>query len=675
MTEGVAGRRIRVLGMLVVFMFLALTVRLWFLQVMASERFAAAAEDNRLQLVDIPAPRGRILDANGIPIVDNQPSLQVMVDRNEVQGHEEEVIFALSKLLKLPAPLLAQRLESPKYLPYAPVPVAFNVEKEIAFAVGERPWKYRGVEVVEVPSRQYAHGDLLAHLLGSIGPIFAEDADDPKYADYDPNDYVGRSGLEEWYEPYLRGTKGTTKLRINAAGKILGEVGEEDPPLEGDDVRLHVDIAAQELTEDSLDLGMEKARDHGFKATSGAVVVMDPTTGGIVAMVSRPAFDPSIFNGGLSEDEMALLGMGEARDYRGPLRKAWKDAQDYPPLNNLAIAGEYPPGSTIKPFMALSALREGFMDTNDRRDCNPYFEVEKDIEGQRWNNWSTQDYGYITLSEALVISCDTVFYDLGYNDYWSAYYPPPDPETQPNREPKELMQRDLESFGFGKTPLVDAVGAQSGVVPDTEWKYETFYKPRYEAENVTPGKYYCAYNFCPGDFINMSIGQGNMTATPLQLAVGMSTIATNGRMCQPQLGMQAQRPDGRVIEEFAPLCHQIGGYAPSWYRYVRQALTGVVGSRGTAHSAFIGFPTNQLEYFGGKTGTAQMPNNKQDASWFAGIAKGTTKQGDDKTYVIVAVVEQGGHGSETAAPIVRRITAGLFGLQDGTGIKIGAASD
>jgi penicillin-binding protein 2 len=281
----------------------------------------------------------------------------------------------------------------------------------------------------------------------------------------------------------------------------------------------------------------------------------------------------------------------------------------------------------------------------------------------------------MTLGEALIQSCDTVFYSLAYENYWSEYYPPPDPETQPNREPKELLQRDLESFGFGKPPLVDAAGANSGVIPKTEWKYETFFKPRYEGENVTPGKYYCEYNMCPGDFINMSIGQGNVTVTPLQLATAFGAIANGGELCEPMIAKQAQRPDGRVIEEFQPACHSIDGYSPKWFRYVKTALAGVVKGNGTASTAFAGFPMGQLEYLGGKTGTAQLPNNKQDASWFAGMVKGTNKQGETKEYVVVAMVEQGGHGSETAAPIVRRIIGGLYGLRDGSGIRVGAAVD
>jgi penicillin-binding protein 2 len=337
------------------------------------------------------------------------------------------------------------------------------------------------------------------------------------------------------------------------------------------------------------------------------------------------------------------------------------------------MAGEYPPGSSIKPFMALSALREGFMTKTSTKPCTPEFSVPQDIPGQVWHNWSTADMGYLNLAQALVVSCDTVFYNLAYYDYWSAYYPPPDPATQPDRQPKELMQRDLASFGFGKAPLVDAAGARPGLVPDTEWKYEHYYKPRYADD--TTGEYYCTYAMCPGDFINMSIGQGNMTATPLQMATAFGAIANGGKLCEPQLAMEADRPDGAVIEKFQPACHQVSDYSPQWFKYVRAALAGVVTGQGTANSAFAGFPINQLEYFGGKTGTAQLPPPKQDAAWFASIVKGTDKQGNDKEYVIVAFVEQGGHGSETAAPIVRRIVGGLYGLRDGSAIRIGAAAD
>jgi penicillin-binding protein 2 len=661
--------------LLVFFMFMALMTRLWFLQVMASERYRSQASQNAVRLVEIPAPRGRILDVNGDPIVDNEPSLQVVIDRDEVQGQETQVIAALAPLLRVDVPTLTKRFESNKYLPYAPVPVAFNVPKEVVFAIAEYPDRYLGVHWQQTPSRQYLHQNDAAHILGFIGPITAEEAADPVYANYDPNDVVGQAGLEKQYESFLRGTKGHQKLRINATGKILDPtLGEPDPPVPGKDVRLNIDLDTQELVQRSLELGMRKAQGAGYKAPAGAVVVIDPDTGAVRAVASYPTFDPKIFNGGLTQPKMATLGMGDRRDYGGPLLKEWKAAQAFPPLFDRAMDGDYPPGSTIKPFVVLAALHDGLANQTRYYPCP----AEYTVGGHPYKNWAwPADMGSMTLQEALVQSCDTVFYDIGYHGYWSTYYPPPDLAT--SRQPKEWLQRDFRAFGLGSAPGIDFPSAGSGLVPDSAWKMAT-YGPTFNknpdatqpSEYDIPSELYCEWRWCPGDYINMAIGQGNMRTTPLQLAQGFGVIASEGNLCQPRLAADAEQ-NGRVIQRFQPECTTLSGYPPGWFRYVKDGLAGVPRN-GTASGAFIGFPFASLDYFGGKTGTAQV-TGKDDYSWFAGIAKGQTPSGETKQYVVVALVEQGGHGSETAAPIVRQVMDGLFDLKDNYALTIASVAD
>lgn len=667
MTEGKAGARLRVLAMLVLFMFIALTTRLWFLQVMASERFRSEAEQNAVRLVKVEAPRGRILDFNGNPIVDNQPSLQVVVDRDRMDGNEEQILFALSNLLRIDVPTLTKRLESNKYLPYAPVPVAFNVSKETAFAIGEYPDLFGSgaVDVVQVPARQYLYGDLAAHILGYIGPINDTQYGTPAYEGYEPNDVVGQAGLESQYESYLRGDKGSKKLRINASGVVLGELGKPDPPVNGDDIRLNIDVLAQQAAEHSLELGMKRAQAAGYKAGAGTVVILEPSTGAVKAIVSLPAFNPAIYNGGLSEDEMVKLGLGERKDIRGPKVQVWHAAQMARPLFDRALDGEYAAGSTIKPFVAMSALRNGFAREETHYSCAPSFTVPQDLPGREWKNWAYPvNMGYMNLREAIVQSCDTVFYHLGYYKYWTSYWPTPldRPDT-----PREIFQRDLQDWGFGHSPGIDFPSASSGLVPDNAWKRSYFSEALGLGPNP-PDRLYCEWNQCPGDFINMSVGQGNLRVTPLQLAVAFSAIATDGKLCQPRLAATAETVDGRVVERFNPSCRQIPAYTKSWYRYVRQGMAGVP-TQGTASAAFAGFPFGAFDYFGGKTGTAEVAG-KQDFSWFGAIARGEDKSGKPHDYVVVAMVEEGGHGSDTAAPIVRDIVEELFGLPGGGDIVI-----
>lgn len=655
MTENRTVARLRVLALLVLFMFLALTTRLWFLQVMASEHFRSQASQNAVRLVELPAPRGRILDDKGLPIVDNQFSLQVTIDRDKVRGHEEQVLFELSNLLKIDVPTLTKRFESNRYLPYAPVPVAFNVSKEVAFAIGEYPDKFNGVSVEKVPDRQYLYGETAAHILGYVGPINDKQYGTPAYEGYDPNDYVGQSGLEQQYESYLHGTKGAQKLRINAAGKMLGKLGEQESAVPGNDIKLNIDIATQKYIEQSLQLGMAKAQAAGYPADAGAVVVMDPSNGAIKAITSMPTFSPSIYNGGLSEDEMHQLGLRPHQNMSNP------------PLLNRAMDGLYPLGSAIKPFVAMSALREGFVNENTQIPCPAEYKVAGDVSGNSFKNWAyPADMGYMNLREALVMSCDTVFYRLADRYYWPAYVWPSWPQPLPaGQQPKELMQRDLSSFGFGQDPGIDFPSAQQGRVPDLAWKQQQF-GPMPQPQR------YCDWNLCPGDFIFLSIGQGNLASTPLQLARGFGAIATGGKLCQPRLAADAER-NGRIVTRFQPECHQLPNYTAQSFRYVRQGLEGVP-RQGTASSAFIGFPFDSLDYFGGKTGTAQVPG-KQDFSWFAGIAKGKDAKGDNHEYVVVALVEQAGHGSETAAPIVRQVVDQLFGLHDNAALSIGQVAD
>jgi len=301
-----------------------------------------------------------------------------------------------------------------------------------------------------------------------------------------------------------------------------------------------------------------------------------------------------------------------------------------------ALQGQYPPGSAFKPFIALSALRDRVVSTGRTYPCPPSYRVPGDTSGTVFKNWAfPADLGSMTLAQALVESCDTVFYPMGYA-YWGLYYPPTNP-------PKLPLERDLGEFGFGKPTLIDLPGETNhGLIPTPESKQTSLHQ-----------------QFLPGDFINMSIGQGGVLATPLQVADAYAAIANGGHLCVPHVATQIQTPDGanrRIKAE----CHKLP-FSASDIQYVRNAMEGVVRPPGTAASAFTGFPFARVPV-AGKTGTAQV-NGEQDSSWFAAIAGSGADQ-----YVIVALVQQGGHGSTTAAPIVRRVIEGLFGL--GTSPKI-----
>jgi penicillin-binding protein 2 len=625
-TEGRTGLRLRVFAGMIAFMFAALTTRLWFLQVLASDQFRSVANQNAVRLMDLPAPRGRILDDKGNVLVQNRMSLVVTVNKQVAGPHLEEDLYLLSKLLGVSTTELASRVDDPRYYSFQPVPVQADVSKRIDFFISEHQPALPGVAVVQEPVRVYPDGNLAAHVLGYLGQISPEQLKDPAFASYVSGDEVGVTGAEAEYEHFLRGTEGVIKYRVNSAGQNLGQIGERQP-VPGSDVVLTIDADVQKLAEQSLALGEQYARgiyDSGsgkdFTANGGAVVVLDPSTGAIKALASSPTFDPAAFVRSMSSKEYKRR-FGAANGF---------------PLLDRALQGQYPPGSTYKPFVLLSALRRGIVSLSNYYSCPPSWAVPEDPLHEVFHNWTTSNLGTMTLSRALYESCDTVFYPIGY-EYWRRYYPPTNP-------PIEQLQRDLQAFGFGRSTGVDLPFELDGRVPDAAWKANIH---KLHPKAFPDGRWF------PGDFINMSIGQGDTLVTPLQMAAAYAAIQNRGRACAPHVLLRVQRPNGHVLHRWKDRCHRIP-FLQSQMAYVRDALT-EVPIQGTAASAFVGFPFSQVQV-AGKTGTAQV-FGRQDYSWFAAMT-----QGQGKRYVIVALVEQAGHGSTTAAPIVRRIVEGLYGL-------------
>ena len=308
MTEPRMGLRVKVLATLVLVMFATLTTRLWFLQVLAAEQYKEEAKDNAVRLIEVPAPRGVINDANGDPLVDNRASVVITINRQALGDETERVLFDLSQLLDVPADELGSRLDDPRYYVFSPIPVAIDVPRRIAYYIKEHKTDFPGVDVLQVPVRRYPSGSVGAHVLGYLGQVSREKLKDPGFADYEPGDLVGVSGIESYYERDLAGTQGLVKYRVNSVGQNLGRIGEQ-PPVAGNDVWLTIDAQTQELTEQSLKAGIEHARtlvesESGYlKANAGAAVVLDPQTGAIEAMASFPSFDPSVFTRSISEKE------------------------------------------------------------------------------------------------------------------------------------------------------------------------------------------------------------------------------------------------------------------------------------------------------------------------------------------------------------------------------------
>lgn len=642
MTDPRAGLRLKVLAALVVVMFAALTTRLWFLQVLAAERFRSQANDNAVRIVEVPAPRGVIRDINGTALVENKPRLVLTVNRQQLGDDAERVLMKLSELLGIPADELGARLDDAlkRYYVFTPVPLVVGVSKNVALYVKEHDDSLPGVNVLTLPVRDYPLGSVGAHVLGYLGQISPEKLKDPGFAGYAPGDLVGISGVEGAYEHDLAGTPGLTKYRVNSLGENLGEIGDLRPE-PGDDVVLTIDADTQELAENSLRAGIVHARSvydsatgSDLQANAGAAIVLDPDTGAIQAMASFPSFDPSLFTRSMSSREYKRR-FGESRSS---------------PLLNRAIAGQYPPGSTYKPFVAASALQRDIVNTSQYYPCPgswtaPYNESDPSATQYVFDNWTSANLGSMNIATALAKSCDTIFYPMGYR-YWDLYYVNPDEQAH-GVVSHEPLQRDLGYFGFGSPTRVDLPYEDDGRVPDAEWKRTT-----HEAypDSFPEGQWF------PGDDILMTIGQGDTLVTPLQLAAAYGALEDDGRVCVPHVLDHVESPDDTLVRRYHPNCRRSVHIEPRYLRYIRDGLRGTVTTPGaTATAAFSGFPFSQVSV-AGKTGTAQVPP-KQDYSWFAAM----TDAGGEK-HVVVVLVEQGGHGATTAAPIARNIIEGLYDL-------------
>jgi penicillin-binding protein 2 len=628
MTESKTRSRMKVLAFLVVMMFAAITTRLWFLQVLASQQFTKEANQNQVRLVPIEPIRGQILDRHGNVLVGNRPSTVVLLDKNEMGRRSEEVLYRLSNLLHIPTQNLVAQLNSVKYLPYQPIPVAEDVPQQAIFYLEEHHDEFPGVSYEVDPLRSYSAGSEGAQLLGYLGQVTSNQLADPAFRGNLPGELVGQSGVEAAYEHYLHGVNGTREIQVNAQGLVLDPNFAQRAPTPGDNVVLSIDQHAQQVAERSLTLGIQLARHQidptsgrPYAATGGAALVMDPHTGQILAMASNPTYDPSVFLGGLSHSEARQLFAASANN----------------PLLNRATQGLYPAGSTFKPFIAVAALKERFINQNSQLNCPAQWAVPTDPT-HPFHNWNPVDSGYISLSQALTISCDTYFYQLGY-DFWLRYH-----HSAGN---DELMQRNLGLEGFGHLSGIDLPGEQPGIIPTAQYEERV-----YRSHPSVYGKF---YGWLPGDSVNLSIGQGYLQVTPLQIADAYCAIANGGTLYEPHVASRIQASDGRIVKTFEP---EVMGHLPISQRQataLRNDLTNVPRI-GTAASAFLGFPLDRIPV-AGKTGTADIIP-KQPVSWFAGMAPAS-----DPKYVVVVMVEQGGHGAATAAPIARRIFEGLFGLQ------------
>lgn len=627
------GTRLRLafLGAIFVSLIATLVLRLYFLQVLDHSAYAEAAQENQVRLVPTAPARGHILDRDGEVLVSNGISMEVSIRRNELSAEEQAVVVQrLSEVLGVPVEELNSRLEDKRLSPYAPIPVAGNVTEESVVYIREHQDKFPSVETRSRPIRTYPNGNLAAHLLGYLGEINAEQLEDERYEGYRAGAIIGRSGIEYAYERQLHGEEGLEKLEVDSSGKVQRTLGRRAPK-RGYDLVTTLDLDIQRLAEEALAQGLEEARglyheetDENYKAPAGGVVVMDPNNGEVIAMASSPTYDPSNFVGGISSADFDALASDPAN-----------------PLLNRAIQAAYPPGSTFKPITALAALGSGVASASDRFPC-PGSQVLFD---QRFRNWKLSDSGMLTFNQAMAESCDTVFYPWG-----EAFY-----RTFRSTD-QEVLQDYARRFGLGRVTGIELPFDQRGRVPDEEWLKQV----HTEYPEAFP---YALW--LPGYTINMSIGQGDILATPLQMANVYAAIANGGTLHAPRVG-RVLMENGEPVSTLPSGESKRVEVDPADLQAVRASLEAVTND-GTATAAFSGFPLQSIPV-ASKTGTSELAGS-QPYAWFGSYAPA-----DDPQYVVVVMLEEGGHGGETAAPIARRVMDGLFNL-DLSSITPGEATD
>jgi penicillin-binding protein 2 len=595
--------RALIAGVLAIAAFSLVLVRLVHLQVDQHDHFTVLSRDNRVKVQPLPPARGLIYDAKGVLIADNHPSFSLEITIEKV-GDLDATIEGLSRLIRI-EPQDRSRFERQKRqrMRFQGVPIRLNLtQAEVArFAVDGH--RFPGVDIRAELVRTYPLGEHTAHVLGYVGRINEQELARIDKSNYAGSQFIGKGGLEKAHEALLHGQVGYRQVEVNARGRVIRTL-ESRPPVSGKDLHLFLDIGLQQAAKEAL--GEER----------GAVVAIDPRNGGILALVSNPSFDPNLFVEGISQtDYQALLSSPDK------------------PLYNRAVRGQYPPGSTIKQFVALAGLAAGVTTSRRATYCSGAFSLPG--HSHRFRCWRRGGHGAVNLEQALVQSCDVYFYDLA------------------NRMGIDRLSGFLSDFGFGALTGIDVAGELGGLMPSREWK-----------QRVRKQAWY------PGETLIVGIGQGSFLATPLQLAVATAAVANHGKVIRPQVARAAQAPGAPAAEQLPMVSHTIElGDTQQWDQIVN-AMAKVVES-GTARRI------RSTQYrIAGKTGTSQvfslgqnqrynaatLPKHLHDHALFVAFAPV-----EDPRIAIAVIVEHGGGGGATAAPVARRIMdAYLVGASDPT---------
>jgi penicillin-binding protein 2 len=603
--------RVAVIGGAALVMFAVIFFRLWYLQVLSGDNYVAAARENRVREIKVQAPRGEIVDRHGQPLVENRNSLSIKLAPDKLPrtlAERDELYRRLAKLLGLKPRRLENRVERElKVLPFAKPTINQDVSWRLVAYVLERQEEFPGVEPEREFLRKYPYGLIGAHLFGQVGEVTRDQLKDERYNGVEMGDRVGQAGIEAEYDRFLRGRNGATRVEVDALGHLTKTL-DRKRTVQGSQLRLSLDLNVQRVAQQTLAGGTGK----------GAFAVMNVQTGEVLALGSQPSFDPNIFSKPISQKKLDAL----------------KSEALGNPLFDRAIQGGYPTGSTFKLITATAALESGHI-TPSTPLSDPGVLVVGD---QKFENAGGVAHGVLPLIPALTVSSDVFFYQLGR-------------DMNEKGMPLQLWAHRL---GIGRRTGIDLPGETAGRLPTPHWR-NTWYK-----------KHLTDRPWSVGDNVNLSVGQGDLLANPLQMAVAYAAIANGGRVLRPRLGLRIEDAAGRALQQLdAPTARRV-----KVSRANRDAiLEGLHGAAsapgGTSTPVFAGFPIP----IAGKTGTAEHVG-KPDQSWYVALAPYPNPR-----YVVAVTDEAGGFGADTAAPMTRRILAALFDVKETGLVQGGGAPD
>ena len=650
-------------------LMLSLFGRLFYLQIADGPRYQEAALDIQSRDIVTPALRGLIVDNEGNLLATNRAGLMITADRSVLDKLEDKgssVLTRVARILKLDYNDVYARTRLCGELAegerngcwngnrYQPIPITKEASENQVLSIREQSDLYPGIGAQPVSIRYYPSyaGERATHVLGYVGPITEADLNNEAGIRYYRNEFIGKSGIEFVYDRYMRGSAGVKTVIVDRKEAVTQE-SRNTPSVPGNHLVVNINAKLQSVVEQELKSAVLRARSAGYRGDAGAAIVLDVNTGGVLAMASYPDYDLNIWENGITVKQAKEL---------------YSEATGVPALSR-AIQGGFAPASTFKVVSLAAAVEAGYS-LKDTYNCPGQVEIGNRI----FKNFEGKAAGRIDMTTAMAISCDSIWYQIAY-DEWVR-----DGGLKPKPNRNDYFFKTAAAFGVGKKTGIDLRSESAGRLPNREWKIARYeenkdfycnYEKRAKKSQLTTYLIEIARENCldgdkvrAGDMVNFSIGQGDVLMTPLQMAVMYSAIANGGKFVVPQIAKAIVKPNGKVVKRFEPKTNGELQIKKSTLKFLQNSLRAVVTS-GTAKGAFAGLGVE----VSGKTGTGQVfgrnldGSAKDDTSWFASY--GPTK---NPQYAVVMMVSQGGFGASTSGVGVRRIYENIFGTNGKTAI-------